>query len=387
MLVMLAALAAGFAVAPGSGAAIEKIVVDDLRDNCPGADYTSIQAGVDAAIAAGVSTVAVCKGLYVESVRIPAAGAGLKIDGPARRWGETSCTADRLPSPATDAVVTGTAGYGVVVEADGATVAGLTLAGTPDGPGLRTADTASGYQVTSNLIVDNARGVELGTSGASRTTVEYNCLLANNRGGGGVGIEGAKVSNTIVQKNVFRGHSLAGVRFTESRSSVVRFNRLVGDGSLEFRRSTSFFVQHNKTWPADARPAIVLDAAKDFDVLSNRIRGGSVGIVATGTGSSLSQNWIRLNNVAGSAGDGLHVDAGSGRGNLVKNNSVNGNGGDGLYIRSEMGVRVLDNSAHGNGAYDCHDGGGPNTWTGNEGDTQSEPGLCKGAVAAPAEHR
>src|SRR5215212_6656421 len=62
-----AAAVAGFA-APSAPAATW--VVDDDAMQCPNADFPSIQAAVDAA--AANDTVAVCPGLYQETVDVPA---------------------------------------------------------------------------------------------------------------------------------------------------------------------------------------------------------------------------------------------------------------------------------------------------------------------------
>src|SRR5262245_66168429 len=95
----LAAAAAAIALvmAQGSRAYVDTLVVDDLGDDCVGAEFTSIQAAVDAAVERGATDIRVCKGSYAESVTVPPAAAGLVIHGPGEPadW-QTTCTADRV---------------------------------------------------------------------------------------------------------------------------------------------------------------------------------------------------------------------------------------------------------------------------------------------------
>src|SRR5262245_10366443 len=98
------------------------LVVDDLKNDCPNADFTSIQAAVDAAIDRGRKEIRVCKGTYRGSVTVPQSGEGLVIDGPGRPANPDTCTATGIPNPLKDAVVIGGRGFGISVEADGVTV-------------------------------------------------------------------------------------------------------------------------------------------------------------------------------------------------------------------------------------------------------------------------
>lgn len=390
----------GLTAAGGTDAARPPIVVDDLRDNCPDAEFTSIQAGVDAAIARGTKTVVVCRGAYAETVTIPPAGTGLKLRGPGDAAdANTNCTPDRLPDPAKDAIVTGTGAYGIGVEAAGASVQGLAVSGIETGPGIRTSATASGYALRYNLIIDNMRGLELRTSGSVRLTAEFNCIIDNNRNTAGsdpgnpsgYAIWSPKLSNSVIQGNVLRAHAEKAIDISQVKALVIKNNSLFADGSIEFHRGTSAFVQSNRVSQANAKTAILLEGVSDFLVKSNKITeglGGGIAVLPKG-GGAFTANSVQYNTVKRVAGHGIQIVApGASRNNELIHNRVFDVGREGLFVQSEAvegatGVLVDDNHAERSGDHDCHEEAGPNTWNGNVGLTQNRPGLCPGAEVKP----
>jgi parallel beta-helix repeat protein len=98
---------------------------------------------------------------------------------------------------------------------------------------------------------------------------------------------------------------------------------------------------------------------------------------------------VRSNEVDNNGGNGIVLfDADS---NLLKSNHVEDNGTgpsdttDGIRLDANSGGnQIRDNHLDGNVTHDCHDdstGTGTaltaNFWTGNHGDTENKPGLCK----------
>ena len=91
---------------------------------------------------------------------------------------------------------------------------------------------------------------------------------------------------------------------------------------------------------------------------------------------------VRDNSVRSNAVDGIIVSGGS-NANTLTDNSSNKNGHDGILVMvSTFGNTFKGNSAFGNTAFDAEDqlhGTGTaltaNTWTDNDGDTASPPGI------------
>src|SRR5215203_214941 len=103
----VAACAFAFAAAEGAATAPPTLVVDDDRAQCGNADFTTIQAAVDAAPEDGL--VRVCPGLYAEQVSVPKS---LTIRGDAQTVEAVDCLSPVGPTadPNTQAILVAPSG-------------------------------------------------------------------------------------------------------------------------------------------------------------------------------------------------------------------------------------------------------------------------------------
>lgn len=262
-----AALIATIVVAQPANAG-PPLVVDDDRQQCGSAAYTSIGSALDAAPEG--ATIQVCPGVYREmlnvtkSVKIvgaPEAVSGLECltSAPARRddLDVTRVPILELPVPE------GAEAYGpaVVLDADGIEFAGMVVQGvldpTPVGvdgyplyvPALASSDSHSGYSIHDNLFRLNTLGVELGAGGDSPTRFAGNCLRDNEYG--------LSNQSQFLRRAVIDGNTVI-------RTAVVGIE--VGSG---FRGSEQVTVRANRfdanTW------GVIAENAKDVRLVDNLI--------------------------------------------------------------------------------------------------------------------
>jgi parallel beta-helix repeat protein len=188
----------------------------------------------------------------------------------------------------------------------------------------------------------------------------------------------ADVDHNEISKNHFTGSfalaTSGGVIVALASGSTEVDHNLIFDNDygIETDSQTGLEITHNDVFQhltdgivlcGDPDPPNFCDPAMQIVVRDNKVEDNlGSGITLIGADSNLlKSNQVERNGTAGGdTTDGLRVDSGSG------------------------GNEIRDNHMEDNVDHDCHDastGGGTagtaNTWSGNKGDTQNRPGLCK----------
>ena len=406
LLLVVAALAC-LAFADAAAAHSRTLVVDRDKVQCPRADYTSIQAAVNAARAG--DTVVVCPDLYTEDVTV---SKPLTITGTGGGDDEDSaavpidCFTPSLADPATQAIVEG-AVFAFDLQASNITVRRLVIQNSATG--VLTHDAFSGYRLSQNVFQANdGAGVNFLSSGARLSRIDHNCLRFN--GAGGVTSEGGDLRRARLDHNhTFRvgGFDISGAG---ARQDVTV------DGNVS-REDFSLILLSNST---ESR-IVGNDVGASFNGIS--VAGGNVGLevalnrVHDGTGSgiliatilsfpvfpastgtrvvgnevsgftfegiqafigSASSSFIVGNDTHDNGRDGIRLRAGN-TGNTVAVNRSDRNGRNGIYAQGATGNRFLANTMHGNVVFDARDDARTtNTWTHNACATDSPPGTICG---------
>jgi Right handed beta helix region len=381
LVVLCTSAAVAIAGAAGAASASSALVVDDDRVQCPQAEFTSIQAAVNAASPG--STVLVCPGLYNEQVTVTKEKLTLRAQQRAVR--DCFAAVPEPFDPTAEALVSGgPAGTAIAIAADGVSVVGFVVYGSEDG--IDSLQSVSGFRIEQNVVTGNLLGLPLGSSGAEPSRVLHNCIRDNGSGPAGGGIvslvfpTGPRVlNNARIDHNEFFRNNF-GVRLGASRDVTVDHN-------------TS---QSDATWMRNG-------GVIDVSVTHNRIGGGSLyGIVFIPLGGAGVPNEnvvVSHNEISNMGRDGVQASAPLGVGtalidSLISHNTITANGRDGIRIEAGLngGNLIEHNALAGNGAHDCRDdtvgagtGGTANTWEKNRGETQNRPDLCEGAtvVAGP----
>ena len=426
--VTLAALAAfaliTSAAAPAAGP--RTLFVDDDKQQCPAADFTSISAAITAANAG--DKIKVCPGLYTESVVI--SKPGLVLEGSTTLADGAPCLrGDSASDPAKSSVIHGR----VRLEADRLTFDGFTVELAPGGEaGLYTSPSFSGYVISHDVIQQNEGGINLSSSGAQVTLVVHNCLRSNNEndpvGLSDLGIfsEQGLLHNARIEFNAFTGHLQASMFLgfgliafptitTPSTDLTVAHNEIVDDGDFGvflsnvsrvevadntisrvgegvavFPPASQISVERNSM--ADNRLYSVAIDADPFGCCSypsgptnvvvahnSILRSGSLGrrdgiLLYATSGQTVVDNEIR-----DSYKDGISIRQGS-SGNLIAGNHVEGSGRDGIRNRdTSSGNTYRDNHLMHNGEHDAHDDNWPaNSWVHNQCETDFPTGTICG---------
>jgi nitrous oxidase accessory protein NosD len=416
----------------GSGASTLK--VDDDRVQCPDAQFTSIQAAVNAS--GPGATVEVCAGIYNESVVVDQR---LHLKGWTQKPTDEQCQTGRKGTdPTRDSIVQGgLEGPGFWVQAHEVKITNFTvqLATNPgNGPGIYLSSEFSKYVVKENIIQNNVFGIYYNTNGAEESQVEVNCIRNNDQPGSANfnGIYSDQgLRNATVKDNNFTGHEnasviLVGLPDTQSRLQI-EANEIVDDASIILSNLTNSTVKSNVSIRSNGSGVFFAGGSSDVFVEANRIvdcafTGVNVRfdpvnyprVVASGPNTRIT---VKGNAVQGCGDAGIRLRDGTtassvegnkveangaffggitledAQDNLVKGNESIANDGDGL----RADVLSADNRIEGNkfldnGEHDCHDDSvGPNNppalvanfWIGNEGRTQNRLGLCPNATVTP----
>lgn len=426
-LVAVGAVAAVVAVlalvaAHGAGAQLRAatLVVDDDRAQCADAQYTTIQAAVDAA-AAG-DTIRVCPGSYAGAT---VDKAGLTLVGATDVPSSAACVAGSGGGdPARDSIVSGgSSAPGFAVVANDVTIAGFTVEGSS--AGVQVANEVSGTRVLRDVLQRNTMGVYLNSSGDRLSRVERNCIRANNAPGAASGngvYSDSGLGRAAIRNNTFTGQENASVILLRKGGTISRVdvsaNRIVKDASVILANLVDSRVARNLSDSSNGSGIflaggssdvaivgnVVRDCAYtgvnvrylpgDYDVssantkllvASNRVSGcGDAGIrLRDGAASSVVRdNVVSANGTGADKGDGIALE--NADDNLLARNRSSQNGRDGLRAdESSTGNRIVGNRASGNGEHDCHDdsngdgtAGTANTWSGDVGATENRDGLC-----------
>jgi nitrous oxidase accessory protein NosD len=362
--------------APDAAAAVPRqvLVVDDGQD-CPRADFASIQAAVSAAEPGAL--VRVCPGVYWERVQ---------IDKPLTLLGvpdlievvdcfDSSATAGEDLDPVRYPILQrppGEPGSLVTVESGDVTVAGLVLEGaTTDNPPDLIYDAAvhllsgsAGARIHHNLIRDNSLGIDLGSDGSAMTRVDHNCLRDNAWGMASQRQEfhrGKVDHNHTFQHTVF-AYEVGWFRNATQESSFTD-NVARQDATTFFVENTdSVTIANNDIRPV-SRGVVSYGGNLDLVISGNRIAGGAgLGVLfqppRTDTGLLPSRGvTVSGNDISGfsnpsSGGIGIGVafgPVGTVHDVLVAENVVHDNAVAGVSVqRNNTGVVVRGNLASGN---------------------------------------
>ena len=384
--------------------------VDDDRQQCPDAEFTSIQAAVLAAPPGSI--IHVCPGLYNEQVTVPKT---LTLLGSSHDRSAARSTGG--PDPRHDSIVQFESIFGIFdLEAPDIVLDGFVVQNNTLGPGVFTSRFFSGYLVERNTIQNNVFGLYFNNSGPTQTVARGNWFNGNNQPGaaGGDGIYSDQgLFNALIEQNVFTGHESASMVFTSflgiNRDVVVRRNAIIDDSSIAIFNTENMIVEKNFL----RRPSgsgIFLGGGNTNVVVDNNLIDASTssGIVDSGeNGLPADVGVVITRNLIGDAGgngislraaDGVRVKrnivlrsalSGVRLGNASTNNLV----ADNLSLHNGLdGIRVVEQSSNNtithntmrqNAEHDAHDNttgagtaGTANYWIDNNCKTENRPGLC-----------
>lgn len=248
------------------------LVDDDLAQR-PDADFTSIQAAVDAASAG--DTIQVFPGTYFEAVEVDKT---LSILGAQRAKNPRTRSIDPAKESIVDTPAIGLAGFHL--SAPDITINGFTIQdvdGLPGLPsaGIATSAGASGYQILKNRIQHNTVGVDLESNGVETTVVQSNYFNDNNQIGPGSGrgiFSDGPLSDAQVRANYFTAHAIAAMEFDGASGLSIRGSTIVGDAPVLMDHVTDSEVINNSVKNAKG-DGISLSACSDVLVDFNRITG------------------------------------------------------------------------------------------------------------------
>jgi hypothetical protein len=390
-------VAAALAFSSAPSAAQTELVVDDDGVQCPGADFTSIQAAVNAA-AAG-STIRVCPGTYNEVVTVNTPN--LSLVGPSRIPSASACTSPTAPDPTADAIVQASNPAGGVVNllANGIRFQRFTVQNNTLGTGILTGASFSGHRVAANTVQNNVIGVYFNSNGTADSAVLLNCIRQNNQPGAAsgngiysdLGLEDADIVRNTFFQNESSGIVLTGT--TPGAVENVDIDRNVSrqDGSLlAIFNSTNTDVRVNSARDNSGSAIFIGGDNSGLDVLYNGISGSARGVRANAlgggasTGARIAYNVI-TNSTSTTTGDGIGAAPNSLINSLIWRNAARNNPRDGIRFDAggNGGNRIFFNSLRNNAEHDCHDdttgtgtAGTANTWRYNSGVTENRPGLC-----------
>jgi nitrous oxidase accessory protein NosD len=360
-------------------------VVDRDGVECGNADFTSIQAAVDAAQPGDV--VRVCPDVYAETVTVDkpltltgdadAVEAVDCFDPAAGLLGDADPTRHAIVDPAGDGFT-----LGFALKADGIVVAGFVVQGAS--VGVDASDRFSGYRVHHNLIrLNTLFGMDFGSAGTHESRVDHNCLRENRWGlvseldddslwkfsDGPERDEwnARDLINTRIHHNLtFR--NLAGLEAAgPGRREQVIFNhnlsRSDGLGIAIQNSIRSAIVDNDITSSTSGSGSIRLGGANsDLTIATNVVTGGQIGILFRAPGfidvfSTPSRAVVVTGNtVRGVVFGGINANPGTAehpgdlRDSIIADNVSSDNGRDGIVLfGANTGNQVRNNVTERNG--------------------------------------
>lgn len=356
--------------------------VDDDRRDCPNAQYTSIQAAVNNALAG--DSIRVCPGLYQERVRINAGKNNLTLFATVR--GEAVIQAPASLGADPYAIVRINGAQNIVFR-------DFTVAGPlPDALFCSTTDVRAGLAVIgggSATIRDNVFRDIRSTSESLRNCFNGVAVAVGNPFTGDIG------TATIVN-NFFERYQAEGILVNQSGSSAtIDGNDLRGisdsptntpQNGIEVSDGATGEVRNNKVEDHRFPPqtvgssGIITSNAGRVRIINNQANRNDFGIISAAETNPLrvSQNLTTYNTF-----DGISLYSTTGA--VIKRNSSYSNGFDGIYLASDAtGNTIRRNNALFNLFFDAQDdsggggtGGTANTWLRNRCDTDNKNGdLC-----------
>ena len=300
-------------------AAAATLVVDDdgtaSPANCNDTDPAFLTINAAIAAASPGDTIQVCPGTYNEQVNINKNN--LKLLG--AQAGIDART--RPTTPANESIITNTCGPVLIMAdndlLDGFTVEGSTLpdpcflSGIWTNPGF--SGTQGGHQILNNIVQNNISGIELDSTCANATLVQFN-LIQNNSNpgpGSGNGIQtNFELCNATIDRNRFSGDTSSSFLVVVPASNLNVTNNELVAGTLErvvFATVTGATISGNLSMGSTSSGTVRLFGGNsNIAILNNTLLNGLRGIriddtfaIGINTAITAHQNCIQGNTTAG----------------------------------------------------------------------------------------
>ena len=384
--------------------------VDDDGQQCPDAEFTSIE--VACAAAPAFSTIYVCPGLYNEMVH---------VTKPLRLLGASHDRRPRnqAPDPQHDSIVQfvtpGLTGGIFNLMSNTIELDGFVIQNNSGGPGVFAERFFSDYLIEWNTIQNNEQGLYLNSNGLMPSIVRDNTFNGNNQAGpaSGTGIYSDQgLRDALIENNYFTRHTNASMIFdtflTRPDGITIRKNFIVDDNTIVLVNSNNILIEQNFLRRTGGSGIFLGGNATNVTIDQNIIdapnnngisvgnafaAGPNAGLVITRNliGDARSNGIIlrdadgarvKRNTVLRSGMNGIYLTEDSDGNEVAGNNSLH-NAIDGIRVDSDSSNnRIVSNNLKRNGEHDAHDdtagggsGGTANYWIDNSGQTQNRPGL------------
>ena len=375
---LLAAGVLWFPAPHGAAAEPATLVVDRDGVQCPNAEFTSIQAAVDAAPPGAL--IRICPDLYTETVVIDKPLA-LQADPDAVE--AIDCFEPTLGAlPADQQAIVDPAGddfsIAFKLEADNVDLAGFVVQGAT--VGIDASDRFSGYRIHHNLIrVNTLFGVDFGSAGTRESRVDHNCLRDNGWavaseldddslwkpiGGGPERDESnardlinARIDHNSTFRHVSYGGGALQITGPGRRIRVtIEHNLLREDlGGILFQNSIDSAITGNDVIDSRGNSIVIGGGTDGLVVQSNRVRNaGLLGIRFIDRGfldffPIPSRGVVITRNEVTGSGFGIHASAGALADSLISENTSSGNRRTGILLfANSTANQILNNTTIGN---------------------------------------